>query len=101
MALARHCWGAFPDAAFHRFSQKKVVRAFDVVPRTARFCLGSIFFVLVFLVLITVLAPTIRLGFKPPTFQQPDPLAHLAMHGSFTKYDEENMFSAAAQWAQR
>jgi len=101
MELARHCWGAFPDAAFHRFSQKKVVRAFDEVPRTARFCLGSIFFVLVFLVLVTGLAPTIRSGFKPLPFQQPDRLAYLAMHGSFTKYDEENLFRAAAQWAER
>jgi hypothetical protein len=101
MELARHCWGAFPDAAFHRFSQKKVVRAFDEVPRTARFCLGSIFFVLILLVLVTGLAPTIRSGFKPLPFQQPDRLAYLAMHGSFTKYDEENLFRATAQWAER
>jgi hypothetical protein len=101
MELARHCWGAFPDAAFHRFSQKKVIRAFDEVPRTARFCLGSVFFVLVFLVLITGLAPTIRSGFKPLPFHQPDRLAYLAMHGGFTKYDEENLFRAAAKWAEQ
>jgi MacB-like protein len=101
MELARHCWGAFPDAAFHRFSQKKVVRAFDEVPRTARFCLGTVFFALVFLVLITGLAPTIRSGFKPLPFHEPDRLAYLAMHGSFTKYDEENLFRATAQWAER
>ncbi|HET8890336.1 MAG TPA: ABC transporter permease [Candidatus Angelobacter sp.] len=101
MQLARHCWGAFPDAAFHRFSQKKVVRAFDEVPRTARFCLGTVFFALVFLVLVTGLAPTIRSGFKPLPFHQPDRLAYLAMHGSFTKYDEENLFRATAQWAER
>lgn len=101
MELARHCWGAFPDAAFHRFSQKRVVRAFDEVPRTARFCLGAIFFVLVFLVLITGLAPTIRSGFKPLPFHQPDRLAYLAMHGAFTKYDEENLFRATAKWAEQ
>ena len=49
LELARHCWGAFPDAAWHRFSQKKVVRAFNEVPRTARFCLGAIFSVFVLL----------------------------------------------------
>ena len=101
MELARHCWGAFPDAAFHRFSQKKVVRAFDEAPRTARFCLGAIFFVLIFLVLVTGLAPTIRSGFKPLPFHEPDHLAYLAMHGSFTKYDEENLFRVTAQWAER
>ena len=101
MELARHCWGAFPDAAFHRFSQQKVVRAFDEAPRTARFCLGAISFALVFLVLVTGLAPTIRSGFKPLPFHEPDRLAYLAMHGSFTKYDEENLFRATAQWAER
>ena len=97
MELARHCWGAFPDAAFHRFSQKKVVRAFDEVPRTARFCLGAVVSFLVFLVLITGLAPTIRSGFKPLPFHQPDRLAYLSMHGSFTKYDEGNGLCAAKQ----
>ncbi|HEV7520052.1 MAG TPA: hypothetical protein VGP89_03070, partial [Candidatus Angelobacter sp.] len=42
--LARHCWGAFPDAAWHRFDHKKVSRAFDETPRTARFCLSAILF---------------------------------------------------------
>ena len=29
MELTRHCWGAFPDAAFHRFDHKKVTRVLD------------------------------------------------------------------------
>jgi hypothetical protein len=101
MELTRHCWGAFPDAAWHRFSQKKVVRAFEEVPRTARFCLGATFTALVFLVLVTGLAPIIRSGFKPLPFRQPDHLAYLSLHGSYTKYDEENLFRAAGQWAER
>ncbi|MFI5105075.1 MAG: ABC transporter permease, partial [Terriglobales bacterium] len=101
MELARHCWGAFPDAAWHRFSQKKVVRAFEEVPRTARFCLGATFAALVFLVLVTGLAPTIRSGFKPLPFPQPDRLAYLSLHGSYTKYDEENLFRVTGQWAER
>ena len=35
LELLRHCWGAFPDAAWHRFDQKKTVRAFEEVPRSA------------------------------------------------------------------
>ena len=101
MELARHCWGAFPDAAWHRFNQKQVVRSFDEVPRTARFCLGAIFAALIFLVLVTGLAPTIRSGFKPLPFRQPDRLAYLSLNGGFTKYDEENLFRAAGQWAER
>ncbi len=33
MELTRHCWGAFPDAAFHRFDHKKVTRVLDEEPR--------------------------------------------------------------------
>jgi MacB-like periplasmic core domain len=98
MELARHCWGAFPDAAWHRFSQKKVVRAFEEVPRTARFCLGTAFGALLLLVLVTGLAPTIRAGFKALPFQQPDRLAYLSMRGSFIKHDEENLFRSAQKW---
>jgi len=101
MELARHCWGAFPDAAWHRFSQKKVTRAFAEGPRTARFCLLATFGALIFLVLVTGLAPTIRAGFKPLPFAQPDRLAYLPMRGSFLKFDEENLFRATAQWAER
>ena len=77
------------------------MRAFNEVPRTARFCLGGIFFALIFLVLVTGLAPTIRSGFKPLPFRQPDRLAYLSLHGSFTKYNEENLFRATGQWAQK
>jgi MacB-like periplasmic core domain len=100
MELARHCWGAFPDAAWHRFDHKKVSRAFDETPRTARFCLSAILFAVLTLVLVTGLAPTIRSGFKPLPFHQPDRLAYLSMHGSFTKYDEAILFREAAKWAQ-
>ncbi|MGZ7084296.1 MAG: ABC transporter permease [Candidatus Angelobacter sp.] len=100
MELTRHCWGAFPDAAFHRFDHKKVSRAFDETPRTARFCLSAIFLAVVTVILITGLAPTIRSGFKPLPFHDPDRLAYLSMHGSFTKYDEENLFREAAKWAE-
>ncbi|HEX4605195.1 MAG TPA: ABC transporter permease, partial [Candidatus Angelobacter sp.] len=101
MELARHCWGAFPDAAWHRFSQKKVLRAFAEVPRTARFCLGAVVFALAALVLVTGLAPTIRSGFKPLPFYEPDRLAYLSMHGGFIKYDEENLFRATGHWAEQ
>ena len=97
MELARHCWGAFPDAAWHRFDHKKVSRAFDETPRTARFCLTAILFAVLSLILVTGLAPTIRSGFKPLPFSQPDRLAYLSMHGSFTKYDEENLFRRSGE----
>jgi hypothetical protein len=100
MELTRHCWGAFPDAAWHRFDHTKVTRTLDERPRTARFCLGIILFAVLFLVLVTGFAPTIRSGFKPLPFHNPDRLAYLSMHGSFTKYDEANLFREAAKWAE-
>ena len=98
--LLRHCWGAFPDAAWHRFDQKKVMRVLGKV-RTARFCLSASLFALGFVVLATGFAPTIRSGFKPLPFRQPDRLAYLALQGSVTKYDEANLFRVTGQWAQR
>jgi len=100
LELARHCWSAFPDAAWHRFNRKKVLRALDEV-RTARFCLSASLCAFVFVVLATGFAPTIRSGFKPLPFRQPDRLAYLSLHGSVTKYDEANLFRVTAQWAER
>ena len=39
--LIRHCWGAFPDALWHRFDRAVVLRLLDEVPRSPRFCLMS------------------------------------------------------------
>jgi hypothetical protein len=37
--LARHCWGAFADALWHRFNRVLVLGLLNVIPRTPRFCL--------------------------------------------------------------
>ena len=101
LELLRHCWGAFPDAAWHRFDQKKTVRAFEEVPRSARFCLGAIGAAFVFLILVTGFAPTIRSGFRPLPFPQPARLAYLSFQSGFTQYDEEDLFRNAHDWAQQ
>jgi hypothetical protein len=97
----RYCQPAFLQAAWLRFDRKKVLRLYNEKPRTARFCLTAILAGLLFVVLITGLAPIIRSGFKPLPFRQPDRLAYLSMRGSFTKYDEENLFRVTGQWAER
>jgi MacB-like protein len=99
--LLRHCWGAFPDAAWHRFDQKKALRAFDEVPRSARFCLGAIASVFLFLVLVTGLAPTIRAGFRPLPFHEPARLSYLSFQNSFSQYDEEFLFRSAQRWTEQ
>ena len=99
MDLFRHCWGAFPDATWHRFDQKKTLRAFEEVPRSARFCLSGIGFALVFLILVTGLAPTIRSAFKPLPYSQPDRLAYFSLRGAFSQYDEQTLFESARDWS--
>ena len=47
--LIRHCWGAFPDALWHRFDRAVVLRLLDEVPRSPRFCLLSCLALLVLL----------------------------------------------------
>jgi len=101
LELLRHCWGAFADAAWHRFDQKKTLHAFEVVPRSARFCLGVIGSAFILLVLVTGLAPTIRSGFRSLPFQSPDRLAYLSFQGGFTQYDEEYLFRNTSEWAQQ
>jgi hypothetical protein len=99
LEILRHCWGAFPDAAWHRFDEKKTLRAFDEVPRSARFCLGAIAGAFIFLFLVTGLAPTIRSGFRPLPFYQPNRLAYLSFQGNFSQYDEGNLFNNARDWS--
>src|ERR1043166_1343449 len=101
LELLRHCWGAFPDAAWHRFDQKKTVRAFDEVPRSARFCLGAAGFAFVFLVLVTGFAPTIRAGFRSLPFPQPSRLSYLSFQNGFSQYDEENLVRDSVEWTQQ
>jgi hypothetical protein len=98
LEIMRHCWGAFPDAAWHRIDQKKAARTMDEVPRSARFCLGTIGGAFIFLFLVTGLAPTIRSGFRPLPFSQPNKLAYLSFQGNFAQYDEEHLFRNTADW---
>lgn len=100
LELYRTCWQAFPDAGWHRFNREKVLLAYNEWPRTPRFTLSAILVALVFVVLASGLLPTIRSAFKPLPFSQPDRLAYLSMRGSFTKFDEQNLFRTSSQWAE-
>jgi hypothetical protein len=97
--LARHCWGAFPDATWHRFNQEKVHRSVREIPRSARFCLGSIWSLLLLLVLSTGLAPTIRRGFTPLPYYQPDRIAVLSFPDRDAYYPDSGLFQAVRRWS--
>ncbi|HZU32210.1 MAG TPA: ABC transporter permease [Candidatus Angelobacter sp.] len=100
LELVRHCWGAFPDALWHRFDRKKTMALFEQRLRSARFCMGTIAGGLIFLVLITGFAPTIRSQFKPLPFTQPERLAYFSMQGYFSRFNEESLFRDTARWVE-
>lgn len=96
--FSRHCWSSFTDAAWHRFDQKKVMHAYNTVPRTARFCLSVVAGALLLVTVCSGFAPTIRSVFKQIPFRAPDRLAYLSMPSAFVKYDEQTLFRGVAQW---
>jgi hypothetical protein len=102
LELARHCWGAFADAAWHRFNQDSFRRDVDEVPRSARFCLGAISAALLLAFLVSGLAPTIRSSLAPTPlpYAQPERIAQVSFPGNFNRYREVDIFNSAAQWAQ-
>jgi hypothetical protein len=97
--FARHCWGAFPDAAWHRFNRKKVHQSVRDIPRSAGFCLGSILALLLLTVLSTGLAPTIRRGFTPLPYYQPDRIAVLSFPDHDAYYPDSGLFQAVRRWS--
>ena len=103
LELARHCWGAFPDAAWHRFEQERFRQTMEELPRSPRFCLGAISFVFVMAILISGLAPTIRSSVAPAPlpYVQPDRVAQVSFPGNFNRYKDVVIFDSAAEWAQR
>ena len=102
MELARHCWGAFPDAAWHRFDHKKVTRALDEVPRTARFCLGAILVAVLGLCLSPDWHPPFVRDSSPCRSAQPDRLALPLLARKFYEIRRSKLCSVKPrQWAER
>jgi MacB-like periplasmic core domain len=99
LELARHCWGAFSDAAWHRFSQERFVRALDELPRSARFCLVSIFAIFLLALVTTGFAPTIRAGFTGLPYYQPERVAVLSVPDHDAYYPDLGLFQSALRWS--
>lgn len=101
MQLARHCWGAFADAAWHRFDQDRVLQALDELPRSPRFCLGAILTLLLLAIVLSGFAPTIRSGFTRLPYDRPDRVAMLSFDGNFTHYHDSTLFKSVTDWSRR
>jgi len=98
MALARHCWGAFPDATWQRFDQDRFMRLWQKAPRVASFCLGSIFLAFLLSLLVTGFAPTIRSGLAGLPYDQPERIALLSFPNHDAVYPDGGLFQSAALW---
>ena len=101
LELARHCWGAFPDAAWHRFDQQRLMRIAGGTPLSAKFCLTSIGLFFFCVILASGFAPTVRSAFSRLPFYQPDRVALLSFHGNFVHYHEGTLFNSARDWSGR
>jgi len=99
MELARDCWGSFADAAWLRFDRERVLHAAREIPRTARFCLGSLTLVLVLVLLGSGFAPTIRRAFASMPYSQPERLADLSFYGNSVYYPMDTLFNTVPVWA--
>jgi hypothetical protein len=101
LELIRHCWGAFPDAIWHRFNQDRVYRSIRETRRSAGFCLGAIASLLVGTILVTGFAPTIRRGFTPLPYYQPNRVAILSFPDHYAYYPDTDFFPAVNRWARQ
>jgi hypothetical protein len=99
LEVAKHLGGAFPDALWRRFDRNKAVKWMDEGPRTPRFCLLALGAVLLFAVVATGFAPTIRSSLSRLPYRDPERLAHLSLNNSFIRVHSDSLFLAASRWA--
>jgi hypothetical protein len=99
LELIRHCWGAFSDAAWHRFDEERFMRAVREMPRSPRFCLAVILGCFIFVVLASGFAPTIRSVFAGLPYDQPERVALLSFPDHYGPYPDSGLFSSATRWS--
>ena len=97
--LGRHCWGAFPDATWQRFNQEKVRHSLRSTQRSAGFCLVSIVSALVFTFVASGFAPTIRTGFTPLPYYQPERVAVLSFPDHYVYHPDSALFLLVPHWS--
>jgi hypothetical protein len=95
--LMRYCWGAFPDALWHRFDRAAVLRLLDEVPRSPRFCLLSC---LGLLALLLFGHPTAFFFdmMAPATHRDPAHLLNVSLSEDTYWLEPELLRDSAARW---
>ncbi|HEY6352287.1 MAG TPA: ABC transporter permease [Candidatus Angelobacter sp.] len=99
--LAKHLWNAFGEALWLRFNRDKTLRLAQDVPRTPRFCLLGLAFLLMVVVLISGFVPTIREAFSRLPYKAPDRLVQLSLSGQYIRYPSDTLFLKAVRWSQQ
>jgi len=100
LELAKHLWGAFSDALWHRFNRDKALRLAHEVPRRPRFALGAISVLFLAVLIATGFAPTMRWAFSRLPYKAPDRLLQLSFSGEYIHYHTESLFLTVRSWAQ-
>jgi hypothetical protein len=99
LELIRHCWGAFADAAWHRFDQERFTRGLRELPRSARFCLIFLLACFVAVLLASGFVPTIRAAFTRLPYYQPERVAVLSFPNHYAPYPDAGLFESANRWS--
>ena len=101
LEVLKHLWGAFADAAWHRFDREKVLKLAREGPKTPRFCLLS--FGVIFLIMLAAsgFAPTVRTSLSSLPYRAPERLAHLSFTNNYLRYHMDSLFLAASRWGEQ
>lgn len=99
LEVAKHLCRAFADALWHRFDRAKVLKWMQEGPTTPRFCLAALGSLLLFVVVATGFAPTIRSSLARLPYRDPDHLAYLSLTNNFIHIHSDSIFLAASRWA--
>ena len=94
--LLRHRWGAFGDALWHRFNRTKVLAFLRSYPATARFCVFSIF--LLILVALLVSPSSLWRSYEYPT--NAGSLLTVSLNRNSRWLEPELLWDAAVDWSQ-
>jgi hypothetical protein len=94
--LLRHCWGSFTDALWHRFNRTKVLALLRSYPATPRFCVLSIF--LLILVALLVSPSSLWRSNEYPT--NAGSLLTVSLNRNSRWLEPELLWDAAVDWSQ-
>ena len=95
--LAKFCWSAFPAALWLRFNREEFLRRADRLLGTPSFCLGTIAFGVVVLMLAGGIWPAVWSFISSP-IPDPDGVQVISLEGKFRRVRSETLLDLAEAW---